>query len=192
MVSLHSERFLAEICIRGGPAEVFEALLPVLGERLVCDRIFLYLRSPHQRLGRVPFCWRRHPHIPQIYDLDWEPEPATLEVEDPLFAAALRTEPSVFVEDVETANPAVVNRAFEAQTFGHRALIHAHLSWDGRLWGILQPAVFGQPRVWSQADRALIDATLAQITPLAVEYVTNHLAAHSGMPNFYESRYHDR
>ena len=38
--------------------------------------------------------------------------------EDPLFAAALRTEPSIFVEDVETASPEIVNLAFEQQTFG--------------------------------------------------------------------------
>ncbi|MEG4573247.1 hypothetical protein QUA56_11210 [Microcoleus sp. N3A4] len=48
-----------------------------------------------------------------------------------MFAAALRSEPSIFVEDVETVNPEFVNKDFEAKEFGHRALIHAHLCADG-------------------------------------------------------------
>jgi hypothetical protein len=77
----------------------------------------------------------------------------------------------VFVEDVETASPEVVNLAFEQKHFGHRALIHAHLCQDDMLWGILQPAVFGQARVWSEFDRSVIAQVTQKITPLAVAYV---------------------
>jgi hypothetical protein len=37
------------------PDDVYNALLPVLGEVLQCDRCFLYLRNPETRMGRVPF-----------------------------------------------------------------------------------------------------------------------------------------
>lgn len=174
-IDLESVSFVEEICRQESPEAVFTALMPALGERLGCDRIFLYLRDPQQCLGRVPFYWRRDQSIPEVYDPDWKPEPSGLTAEDPMFRAAVATQPSIFVEDVETASPEIVNRDFEAKTFGHRALIHAHLCQNDQLWGILQPAVFGQPRVWSQSDRDLIEITIDRITPLAVDYVSHHL-----------------
>lgn len=93
---------------------VFPELLPILGRLLQCDRIFLYLRHPTSRLGRTPFCWRQSEAIPKIYDEQWSLEdPEQLEQRDPLFAAALDGQPSIFVEDVETAEPTVLNREFE-------------------------------------------------------------------------------
>jgi GAF domain-containing protein len=150
--------------------DAFSRMLPALGEFLGCDRCFLYLRNPATAMGKVIHCWCRSPQIPKIVDLDWKMEPDTLK-NDPLFVAALRTDPSVFVEDVETANPEVVNREFEHENFGHRALIHAHLCENQQLWGILQPSVFGQPKAWSQADQIAIEQVVAQLTPLAVTYV---------------------
>jgi GAF domain-containing protein len=153
------------------PDLVFSKLLPALCEVLECDRTFLYLRDPHTKMGRTPYCWRRNPECPDVSTAEWEKEPDSLPKEDPLFAAALRTEESIFVEDVETAPPEVVNRDFEAENFGHRALIHAHLCEDGMLWGVLQPCIFGQPRVWGDRDRFIIDRVIEAITPLAVAYV---------------------
>jgi hypothetical protein len=170
------------------PDEIFSALLPALGEVLQSDsisnaapedpagrhkihRCFLYLRNPQTKIGKIPFCWRRSDEYPDVTDSDWKKEPESLPNEDPLFAAALRTEPSIFVEDVETASPEVVNRDFEQKSFGHRALIHAHLCQDGLLWGILQPAVFGHPVVWTEFDRFVIAELEKKITPLAVAYV---------------------
>ncbi|MBD2042050.1 GAF domain-containing protein [Microcoleus sp. FACHB-672] len=153
------------------PEAVFSALMPALGEVLQSDRCFLYLRDPHTRLGKVSYCWCRTPEFPEIFDADWKPEPESLAKEDPLFAAALRTEPSIFVEDVETANPKIVNKAFEHKTFGHKALIHAHLCFDNQLWGILQPCVFNQPRIWNDFDRFVISHVTEKITPLAVAYM---------------------
>ena len=97
--------------------------------------------------------------------------PLLIQQRHPLWAAAMRTEPPIFVEDVETASPQVVNKAFEQKNFGHRALIHAHLRCDGQLWGILQPCVFGKPRVWTEADRSIIGAVTEKLTSLAVSYV---------------------
>lgn len=153
------------------PDLLFSALLPVLGEVLQCDRCFLYLRNPQTKLGKIAYCWRRYPHIPDVTYSDWQLESDSLPQEDPLFAAALRTEPSIYVEDVETANPAIVNREFERQNFGHRALIHAHLCQDGQLWGILQPCMFGQSRIWSQFDHAIITQLESQLTPFVVNYI---------------------
>jgi GAF domain-containing protein len=153
------------------PDAVFSALLPALGEVLKCDRCFLYLRNPQTKIGKIAYCWRRSDRYPDVTDSDWKAEPESLPKEDPLFAAALRTEPSIFVEDVETASPEVVNRDFEEKNFGHRALIHSHLCQDGLLWGILQPCVFGQPRVWTEFDRFVIAQVEKKITPLAIAYV---------------------
>lgn len=153
------------------PDEIFAALLPALGEALECDRCFLYLRSPDTRMGKVPYCWRRSPDFPEVLDADWKKEPESLPDKDPLFAAALRTDPSIFVEDVETASPDVLNKEFEHENFGHRALIHAHLCQNDRLWGVLQPCLFGRPRVWTESERSLIATVTENIAPLAVAYV---------------------
>ncbi len=153
------------------PDAVFSNLLPALGEVLQCDRCFLYLRHPQTQIGKVVYCWCRSCEYPDVTDSNWKQEPKSLALEDPLWAAAMRTEASIFVEDVETASPLVVNKDFERKNFGHRALVHAHLCCDGQLWGILQPSVFGQPRVWTESDRCIIATVTEKLTPLAVTYV---------------------
>jgi GAF domain-containing protein len=153
------------------PEMLFNALMPALGDYLACDRCFLYLREPNTCLGRVPFCWVRHADIPTVYDEDWKLDPPSLPDHDPMFAAALRTEPSVVVDDVETASADTLNKQFEQENFGHRALIHAHLCYEGQLWGVLQPSVFGHPRQWTQAEQATIEQVVQAITPSAVAYV---------------------
>lgn len=153
------------------PLTIFAQLLPALGEELKCDRIFLYARNPQTQSGKVVYCWRRTLEIPDVDDYEWKKEPESLPQEDPLFAAALHTKPSVFVEDVETASTDVVNKDFEQKTFGHRALIHAHLCQDYLLWGILQPCIFDKPRVWNESDRLLIAQIEAKITPLVIKCV---------------------
>jgi GAF domain-containing protein len=157
------------------PDAVLSALLPALCEELQCDRCFLYLRNPKNNIGKTAYCWCRNPNVPNVGHDDLRKESESLPQEDPLFAAALQTKPSVYVEDVETASPDVVNVEFERQSFGHRALIHAHLCRDGVVWGILQPCVFGQPRVWTERDRAIISELEQRITPLAMTYVRQNI-----------------
>ncbi|MBD2295245.1 GAF domain-containing protein [Anabaena sphaerica FACHB-251] len=154
------------------PDSIFSAILPAVGEVLQCDRCFLYLRNPQTQFGKVAYCWRRNQNIPDMTGSEWKLEPVSLPQEDPLFAAALRTEASVYIEDVETASPKVVNKEFERQNFGHRSLVHAHLCQDGQLWGILQPCVFGQKRIWSHFDHSVITQLERELTPLAVAYIT--------------------
>jgi GAF domain-containing protein len=150
---------------------ILPPLLSLIGEQLQCDRCFIYLRNPSTRMGKVPYCWCRTSDIPKILDANWKPEPASLADEDPMFAAALRAEPSIFVADVEAANPDVLNCAFEQKNFGHRALIHSHLRHNGELWGVLQPCVFEHPRHWTDVDRDFIDEIEQQILPFAIAYV---------------------
>jgi GAF domain-containing protein len=153
------------------PESILAALLPPLCDVLQSDRCFLYLRNPETQMGKIAFCWRRKPDVPHVGKEEWEREPDDLADEDPLFAASLRTDPSVYVEDVETAEPSVVNINFERENFGHRALIHSHLVQDKQLWGVLQPAVFGQPRVWTAADRAIVTPLETKLMPIVIEYV---------------------
>lgn len=147
----------------------FADLLPALGDVLNVDRCFLLLRHPDSRIHRV-ICWRRDPNLPDTSTDGWQPE-QEWEKDDPMFAAALATQPSIFVEDIETASPDLLNRDFERQFLGHRALVHAHICYQGQLWGILQPAVFGQPRIWTEIDRRTTDQTVEALVPLVVESV---------------------
>lgn len=151
------------------PEVLFHALLPAICDVLQTDRCFLDVRNPHTRIYRN-FCWRRKPEFPDVSTDGWKHE-QEWEHEDPMFAASLRAEASIFVEDVETASPTVLNREFERKYFGHRALIHAHICQDGKLWGILQPCIFNHPRAWSHGDRSVIDQVTKRLTIPVINYV---------------------
>lgn len=151
------------------PEMVFAALLPALGDVLAVDRCFLLVRHPDTRIHRVT-CWRRDPSLPDASTDGWQPE-EEWEKDDPMFAAALATQPSIYIEDIETASPDRLNRDFERENLGHRALVHAHICQDQQLWGILQPAVFGHPRAWSEADRRTIDQVVERLVPIVVSFV---------------------
>lgn len=149
-------------------------LMQAIAEYLKCDRCFLYLRHPETRLGRVPFCWTRNERIPRVYDEEWKPEPESLPDEDPMFAAALATKPSIFVEDVTTASADILNAEFEQKNFAHRALIHGHLCFENQLWGVLQPCLMNQPRHWTAQEQAILTEIIQRITPIAVTYIKHH------------------
>jgi GAF domain-containing protein len=156
------------------PQDFLFSLMPTVGKFLQVDRCFFYLRNPQTQLGRVPFCWVRDAGIPTVYDEDWKLEPSSLPDEDPMFAAALKTESSIFVEDVEAASSEILNAQFEKENFGHRALIHGHVCQQGQLWGVLQPCVFGRPRTWSRDERSAFQQLIREITPTAVAYIKLH------------------
>jgi GAF domain-containing protein len=158
------------------PKALFDALMPALGETLKCDRVFLYVRNPDTKIGIVPVCWRLRSDIPEVLDPDWKHEPDSLISEDPMFAAAVRTEPSIYIEDVENTSPDILSVEFERSSFGHRALVHAHLCYENQLWGILQPCIFHYPRVWSKFDREVIAKVENKLTHIVVEYVKQFTA----------------
>ena len=138
-----------------------------VGTYLRADRCFLYVRQPYRQRGRTAFQWRRTDHadleVPDVIQPDWQADTTDLPQQDPLIRAGLAQKPSVYVPDVETAAPDVLNQEFERSTFGHRALIHAHVQAEGQLWGILQPCVFGQPRIWTAAERTWVEALLPDL-----------------------------
>ncbi|MCA8830770.1 GAF domain-containing protein [Hymenobacter pini] len=152
------------------PETGFTETLRLVGEFLHADRCFLYVRDPAVGRGRIAFCWRRTPAVPDPRH-DWQDDTTDLPKQDPLFRAALAAQPSVYVEDVETAPPTVLNRAFEHETFGHRALIHAHITEHGQLWGILQPCLFGLPRPWTPAEHDAVESVLPLLLPVIQQYM---------------------
>jgi GAF domain-containing protein len=156
---------------RKTPEILLQELMPLVARVLQADRCFIHVHNPALGIGRIAFCWCKDASIPHVLQADWAPDTATLPRQDPLFAAALRTEPSVYVPDVTTAPASVLNREFEDKTFGHRALIHAHLVLEGKLWGILQPAVFGKPRHWTTRDRTFIESLLPHVAPVVKTFV---------------------
>ena len=153
------------------PAETLNQLVQTVGLTLNADRCFLYVRQPTQQHGRIAFCWRTDETIPDVIQPDWQPDTTDTPREDPLIRAGLAMQPSVYVDDVETAGPEVLNREFEHKTFGHRALIHAHIQTDNQLWGILQPCLFLGPRNWTEIEKTHIEAILPRLQPVIEAYV---------------------
>ena len=150
---------------------LYEAM-SVVGETLNADRCFIYVRQPDQERGRIAFCWRKDGSIPDVVQPNWQPDTTDLPQEDPLFRSALDSTKVIYVDDVKTAGPGVLNEAFENKTFGHRALIHAPIHGDGKLWGILQPCVFEQPRQWTDDEKVQIEAILPKLQPVIANFVT--------------------
>lgn len=153
------------------PEETLNNIVQAVGLTLNADRCFLYIRQPEQQRGRIAFCWRKDDTVPDVIQPDWQPDTTDLPDEDPLIRAALAMQPSVYVDDVEAAGPDVLNRNFEHKTFGHRALIHAHIQQDDQLWGILQPCLFGRPRHWTTEEKSQIETILPRLQPLIQQFV---------------------
>ena len=154
------------------PDEILAEITAAIAIMLQADRCFLYVRDPQSRYGQAAFCYCRNTEVENVSSDDWEQEqPENLEAKDPMFAAALECQPSIYVEDVETADPQVLNRDFEAREFGHRALIHGHLCDEGKLWGIWQPCIFDRPRIWTTGDKTIMETIVSQTTPLVKQYV---------------------
>jgi len=162
------DRLLAQAQL---PETTLNQIVEEVANALNADRCFLYVRQPDQHHGRIAFCWCRDETIPNVIQPDWQEDTTDLPEEDPLFRAAITLKPSVYVDDVETAGPDVLNREFEHKTFGHRALIHAHITWEGELWGILQPCLFGQPRHWTDDEKRQIEAILPKLQPVIEQFV---------------------
>ncbi|MBD2767595.1 GAF domain-containing protein [Hymenobacter sp. BT664] len=152
------------------PAECLQRALTLVGSHLRADRCFLYVRNPARGRGRIAFVWRLDEAVPDPRH-DWQDDTGDLPREDPLFRAALAGRPSVYVDDVTAAGPDVLNQEFERRTFGHRALVHAHITSQGQLWGILQPCAFGHPRHWTAAERDYLDAAVGLFLPVIQEYM---------------------
>ncbi|MDB5243247.1 MAG: hypothetical protein JWP57_3872, partial [Spirosoma sp.] len=100
------------------PADALNQVVQYVGTALNADRCFLYVRQPDQARGRSAFCWRKNDQGPDKNTIqpDWQPDTTDLPAEDPLIRAGLTMKPSVYIDDVETAAPDVLNRQFEEET----------------------------------------------------------------------------
>ncbi len=160
----------AALAASAPPTATLQNALDLVGPHLRADRCFLYVRDPAQGRGRIAFVWRLDDAVPDPRH-DWQDDTGDLPRQDPLFRAALAAQPSVFVDDVTEAGPDVLNQEFERSTFGHRALVHAHITDHGQLWGILQPCVFGHPHHWTAAEREYLAAATPLFLPIIQQYM---------------------
>ena len=157
------------------PDALLGALMRVLSEALGCDRCVLFLREPESRKSRATHAWERKPEYALARDdAGWQVEPESLPTEDPMFGEALRNPVALYIEDVTTADPALVNAEYELEHFKHRALVHAPIYHDGRMYGILEPCVIGAPRAWSAADRETVAQVQQRIAPAVAAYVADN------------------
>jgi GAF domain-containing protein len=162
------------------PDTLFRKLMPALCQMLDCDRCFLYLRDPVRRQGQITHCYSRSSNFPDLTG-STSIEADDIETVDPLMAIAFRTPEPVFVEDIETAGAEIVNLDYERKAFGHRALIHVPLYWQGKLYGILEPCVFDAPRAWTADNRAVIAWLQEKLAPFAFAYVSTLQFASSNL-----------
>ena len=155
--------------------ERLTALMPLLCRELDCDRCALFLRDPETLLSRMTHAWARAPEFELAReDRGWTPQSPTLVEDDPMFAEALVNPEALYIEDIETADPALVNAPYEREHFGHRALVHAPLFHEGAMYGILEPCVFGEPRIWTVSNRETVSGVQRALAPLAARYVAEN------------------
>jgi hypothetical protein len=87
---------------------------------------------------------------------------------------------SIYVEDLEkSAKEGTLNIEFESKYMFHTAFIHGHAHFpplppageedehekERHFYGLVQPAVFDGPRVWSKDVRDLVEKCLVKIAP---------------------------
>ena len=145
-------------------------IMQVLCQVWQCERCFLCLRDPDSSLTRITHSHCTRPDHSSLLESDWVLEDAAV-LTDPLMVLAFQSPDAVYVEDVETADAATINLAYEQQVFKSRALIHIPLYSQRRLYGILEPCVFDQPRVWTKADRWVAMQMQQRLEPLVIEYL---------------------
>jgi transcriptional regulator with GAF, ATPase, and Fis domain len=152
------------------PDAMLTALMPVLCETWQCERCFLCLRDPNTTLTRITHSHCTRADRESLLETDWVLEDEAIQA-DPLMVIAFRTPEAVYVEDVEIADASVINLAYEQQVFKSRALIHVPIYHQGQLYGILEPCVFDQPRVWTAFDQELTVQVQQRLVPWIMEYL---------------------
>jgi GAF domain-containing protein len=151
--------------------ERLAALMQALCQAWSCERCFLCLRDPDTSLTRITHSHCTRLDRESLLEPDWQLEDAAI-LSDPLMILAFQSPDPIYVEDVEMADPAEINLAYEQQVFKSRALIHAPIYAQGRLYGILEPCVFDQPRIWTETDRWLTVQMQQQLAPLVLQYLS--------------------
>ena len=156
----------------GTPDETLKALMPVFAKALNCERCVMFLRDPMTDRGRAVHRWHSEPKFAlDRPDRGWQPNPPDLAKVDPMYGEALVNPEALYIEDIETAGPAVLDLDFERKYFGHRALAHAPIFHKGELYGVLEPSSMVNPKKWSAADKALVAEVQKQLGPIVAEFV---------------------
>lgn len=135
-----------------------------------CERCFLCLRDPETSLTRITHSHCNRPDRDSLLEPNWTLEDEAI-LSDPLMVLAFQSPEAVYIEDVETADPSLINLAYEQQVFKSRALIHAPIYAQGRLYGILEPCMFDQPKTWTERDRWVTVQMQMQLAPLVLQYL---------------------
>jgi len=164
--------------------ERLTAVMQVLCQVWNCERCFLCLRDPDASLTRITHSYCSRPDRENLLEPDWVLEDAAI-LTDPLMVLAFQSPEAVYVEDVETADASTINLAYEQQVFKNRALIHAPIYAQERLYGILEPCLFDQPRIWTEFDRWITVQMQQRLAPLVVQYLQQEqrIAEFAGRPN---------
>lgn len=158
---------------------LFGRLMEIYGRAISADRCLLFLYEPARKLARCTHEWDREPGYAfgRSY-AGWEPFDAQATAkDDPMFAEALHNPEALYIDDIEKADPALVNAPYEIENFQHRGLVHAPLIESGVLWGILEPCVIAAPKSWTPEDREVTAFVQRQLTPLAIRYVRDNCPA---------------
>lgn len=150
--------------------EKLDGVMRLYAQAIDCPRCLLFLRDPELAMSRCTHGWWHDDRHAIERKAQWTEE-GNIAVEDPLYGIAMVNPEAIYVDDIDTASPDVLNVEFERKHFAHRALIHAPVYHQGKFYGILEPCVFDQPRDWSTADRAITAWVQEQLGPLAAEYV---------------------
>ncbi|MBE9065445.1 hypothetical protein IQ260_02125 [Leptolyngbya cf. ectocarpi LEGE 11479] len=112
--------------------------------------------------------WARSDRYSALLDDSWHFDDQRL-ADSPLFASAMATEYSVFIENVDAKSETL--RTVDPFVRGEQALVQGHISKRGQLWGILRICVFDRPRPWMQFDHSLIIHTVQKLVPTVINYV---------------------
>lgn len=153
------------------PDAALSALMPAVVEALGTDRCFVYMRDPVRRRVAFTHGYSRLPDWRSFDGGPWQAEPDPARIGEPMLKKAFTDPTALFIEDIETAPAGVLNAALERGYFGHRALVHAPIYHQRAFYGILETAVRDRPRVWSTADRALIEWLQPRTARLAAEFL---------------------
>lgn len=148
--------------------ELLSQVLPVLGNLLKCDCCFLYLRHPQHQFGKISHYWTASDQYPDMVEPDWHSEPEAL-LDSPLFEAAIATEHSVFVKNIDTEYASL--RDIDPFIRTERSIAQGHIVKQDQLWGILRVCTFKRTRNWMQFDRSLIIHSIQRLQSTVVNYM---------------------
>ncbi len=159
----------------GTPDEVLTGLMPAICAALACDRCVLFPRNPKTTKWAMSHAWQARPEYALVRPFHVWSLPAENEAElDPMYAQALERAEVLFIEDIFTAPPDVVNAAFEHEHYGNRALAHVPIYEGDDYYGLLEPCTVERPHAWTPARRRLVRRIQHRIAPVVSAYVIEH------------------